>query len=91
MRPAPTCLVDGRAAFYLERGGRSLQSFPAADEPGLGGLALRSFAALVADRRVRELVITKVDGAPIADSPWRPALLEAGFQPGYRGLVLAAR
>ena len=88
---AYVALVDGRAVFYLERGGRSLQSFPAADEPGLGGLALRSFAALVADRRVRELVITKVDGAPIATSDWRPALLEAGFQPGYRGLVLAAR
>ena len=85
---AYVALVDGRAAFYLERGGRSLQSFPAADEPEDAASALRALVALVADRRVRELVITKVDGQPIADSPWRPALLEAGFQPGYRGLVL---
>jgi len=83
-------LVDGRATLYLERGGRSLQSFPAADDPGLAAPALRSLATLVADRRVRELVITKVDGLPIAESPWRPALLEAGFQPGYRGLVIGS-
>ncbi len=88
---AYVALVDGQAVFYLERGGRSLQSFPAADEPVVAGPALRSFAALVADRRVRELVITKVDGLPIAESAWRPALLEAGFQPGYRGLVLGSR
>jgi len=42
----------------------------------------------VADRRVRELLISKVDGEPVASSAWRPALLAAGFQPGYRGLVL---
>ena len=35
---AYVALVDGRAAFYLERGGRSLQSFPAADEPTIGSL-----------------------------------------------------
>ena len=33
---AYVALVDGRAAFYLERGGRSLQSFPAADEGSVG-------------------------------------------------------
>ncbi len=88
---AYVALVDGRAVFYLERGGRTLQSFPAADEPAVAGLALRAFATLVADRRVRELVVSKVDGLPVATSDWRPALLEAGFQPGYRGLLLAAR
>ncbi|MGH2464613.1 MAG: Lhr family helicase, partial [Candidatus Limnocylindrales bacterium] len=87
---AYVALVDGQATFYLERGGRSLQSFPAADEPRLAIPALRALATLVADRRVRELVITKVDGLPIAESPWRPALLEAGFQPGYRGLVIGS-
>ncbi|MGH2512562.1 MAG: Lhr family helicase, partial [Candidatus Limnocylindrales bacterium] len=81
-------LVDGRPAFYLERGGRSLLSFPAADDPASAAAGLRPLAALVADRRLRELVISRVDGRPIAESPWRAALLEAGFQPGYRGLVL---
>jgi ATP-dependent helicase Lhr and Lhr-like helicase len=81
-------LVDGAPVFYLERGGRSLQSLPAADEPAVAGVALASLQTLVADRRVRELLISKVDGEPVASSPWRPALLAAGFQPGYRGLVL---
>ncbi len=81
-------LVDGEAVFYLERGGRSLQSFPAAADAIVAGAALASLAALVADRRVRELVITKVDGEAIGDSPRKSSLLEAGFQPGYRGLAL---
>ncbi len=81
-------LVDGLAAVYLERGGRSLQSFAAADDPAVAAIALRSLAGLVGDRRLRELVISKVDGQPIAESAWRPALIEAGFVPGYRGLVL---
>jgi hypothetical protein len=42
----------------------------------------------VADGRARELVVRKVDGLPIAESPWRPALLDAGFVAGYRGLTL---
>jgi ATP-dependent Lhr-like helicase len=88
---AYVALVDGQAAFYLERGGRSIQSLPASDEPSVAGPALLAFGALVADRRVRELVITKVDGQPVAESAWRSALLEAGFRPGYRGLVLGSR
>ena len=65
-----------------------MQTFPAADDPGVGGQALRALGALVADGRARELVIAKVDGLPIATSPWRERLLEAGFVPGYRGLAL---
>jgi hypothetical protein len=37
---------------------------------------------------MRELVVTKVDGRPVAESPHRGALVQAGFVPGYRGLVL---
>ncbi|HEX7472750.1 MAG TPA: DEAD/DEAH box helicase [Candidatus Limnocylindrales bacterium] len=81
-------LVDGHAAIYLERGGSGLQTFPAADEPAVGGPALRALGTLVADGRARELVIAKVDGLPVAGSPWRERLLEAGFVPGYRGLAL---
>jgi hypothetical protein len=33
----------------------------------------------------------KVDGLPVASSPRRAALLGAGFEAGYRGLVLRAR
>ncbi len=84
-------LVDGLAALFLERGGRSLATLPAADDPTIAGLALRALGALVADGRLRELVVTRVDGDPVGGSSWKPALLAAGFAPGYRGLVLRAR
>ncbi len=84
-------LVDGLAALFLERGGRSLALLPAADDPAVAGLALRALASLVADGRFRELLVAKVDGLPVTESPWRPSLLEAGFVPGYRGLALRAR
>ena len=45
--------------------------------------ALRSLVALVADRRIRELVITKVDGGPVGESPFRDAA-RAGSPPASR-------
>ncbi len=81
-------LVDGIAALYVERGGATLQTLPAADDPAIAAAALRGLTALVGGERLRELVIRKIDGLPVADSPWRPALLEAGFVAGYRGLLL---
>jgi ATP-dependent Lhr-like helicase len=85
---AYVALVDGVAVVFLERGGRSLALFPAADDPAVAELALRALGALLADGRLRELLVARVDGAPVAESPWRSALLEAGFVPGYRGLAL---
>ncbi len=81
-------LVDGVAVAYLERGGTTLQTLPAFDDPALAAAAVRGLATLVADHRVRELVIRRVDGAPVAEAPARPALLDAGFVAGYRGLTL---
>jgi ATP-dependent Lhr-like helicase len=81
-------LVDGVAALYVDRGGGSLQTLPASDDPKTGTAAARALAALVADGRARELVITRVDGDPIGSSPFRERLLAAGFTTGYRGLVL---
>ncbi|MHB8399283.1 MAG: Lhr family helicase, partial [Candidatus Limnocylindrales bacterium] len=81
-------LVDGVAALYLERGGSGLQPLPAADEAPVAALALSALAALVADGRFRELVVTKVGGDRVSVSPWRERLLAAGFVPAYRGLTL---
>ncbi|MEO8229378.1 MAG: DEAD/DEAH box helicase [Chloroflexota bacterium] len=88
---AYVALVDGVAALYLERGGRTLSLFPPADDPAVALLALRALGALVADGRMRELVVTRVDGQPVGESPSRPLLLAAGFVPGYRGLALRVR
>jgi ATP-dependent Lhr-like helicase len=81
-------LVDGIAALYVDRGGGSLQTLPASDDAEVGAAAARALGALVADGRVRELVITKVDAQPISSAPFRDRLLAAGFTAGYRGLVL---
>jgi ATP-dependent Lhr-like helicase len=81
-------LVDGDAVLYLERGGRSLLTFPAFADPEVAARALRGLGALVADGRFRELVVTKVDGRPVAESPARETLIAGGFGTGYRGLVV---
>jgi ATP-dependent helicase Lhr and Lhr-like helicase len=83
-------LVDGVAALYLERGGATLQTLPASDDPAVAVAAARALGALVEDGRTRELVIRKVDGEEISISQFRPILLDAGFVAGYRGLVLRA-
>ena len=88
---AYVALVDGRAALYLERGGRSLSFFAPADDPVIARLALRALGALMADGRMRELLVARIDGQPVGESPSRPLLLEAGFVPGYRGLALRTR
>jgi ATP-dependent Lhr-like helicase len=81
-------LVDGVAALYLERGGSTLQTLPATDDPAVAGAAVRGLTTLVGTGRFRELVIRKVDGLPVAEADARPALLDGGFVAGYRGLVL---
>ncbi len=85
---AYVAIVDGQAAVYLERGGSTLQTLAPADDPGIATAALRSLAGLVTDGRAREIVIRKVDGLPVTESPWKASLVAAGFTPGYRGLVL---
>jgi ATP-dependent Lhr-like helicase len=81
-------LVDGAAAVYLERGGHSLQLLPAAGDDTTAAAALAGLHALVEDGRYRELLVSRVNGDPVAASPWRAALEAAGFAPGYRGHVL---
>ena len=83
-------LVDGVAVLYLERGGRTLQTLPAFDDDAVGTAAATALRVLVGPGRERELLITKVDGLPVGDSPHRARLLEGGFVAGYRGLVLRA-
>jgi len=89
---ATVVLVDGVAALYLDRGGRSMQTLPAFDDPDVARAAIAALRASLGgegrDRHERDLVIARVDGTPVAESPLRDALLQSGFAPGYRGLVL---
>ncbi len=89
---AHVVLVDGAAVLYVERGGKGLATFPAADDPDRAALALAALGGLLGDGRLRELVLARVDGAPLApEHPWRARLVEAGFVPGYRGMALRPR
>ncbi|MGI8663205.1 MAG: Lhr family helicase, partial [Acidimicrobiales bacterium] len=77
---------DGELLAFLERGGHSLVTFPAAAaQVGWAG-ALRG---LVERRRYRSLEIRRVDGVPAREASAVAAeLVAAGFQDGYKGLVL---
>jgi ATP-dependent Lhr-like helicase len=88
---AYVALVDGIPVLYLERGGRSLQTLPAFDIPGMAEAAVGALGGLVGPGRERELVVGRVDGQPVGESPAREVLHAAGFASGYRGLVLRDR
>ena len=82
-------LVDGAPVLYLERGGSSLVTFPAAADAERLGRALAALRVLVVDGRVRELVVSRVDGDPVGPTgAWRDRLVAAGFVAGYRGMAL---
>ena len=86
---AYVALVDGLPVLYLERGGRGLATFPSAEDPERLGPALGALRALLLFGRFRELVVSRVDGEPVGPaSPWRERLVDGGFVPGYRGMVL---
>jgi ATP-dependent Lhr-like helicase len=88
---ASVVLVDGVPVIYVERGGRTLQTLPGFDGPAIAAAALPALRRLIGEGRDRELVVTKIDGLPVGESPHREALLVAGFVAGYRGLVLRDR
>jgi ATP-dependent helicase Lhr and Lhr-like helicase len=82
-------LIDGVPILYLERGGRGLLTLPAADDPELAELAVGALRSLLQPAGpYRELVIERVDRAPVAGSRLEGSLQAAGFRAGYRGWVL---
>ena len=81
-------LCDGEPVVYLERGGRTLQTLPAFDQPGAAEKALSALADLAERGRLRSLRIERVDGEPVGSSPHAMRLAGAGFRPGYRGYSL---
>ena len=78
-------LVNGELAAFLERGGRTLTTFPAADPDDAWIFAL---VTLVKDGRLRRIELRRIDGHPAHESPLADRLRVAGFVEGYRGLVL---
>jgi len=78
-------LASGEPVAFVERGGRSLLTFPAAESHPRWPEAL---AARVTTGRTRQIEIQTIDGDSARQSPWAGALRAAGFQDSYRGLIL---
>jgi ATP-dependent Lhr-like helicase len=76
-------LVGGAPAAFLERGAKTVATFPDAD-PAVWADAI---ASLAKDGRVRRLELRQIDGSPAAEHPAAEALRAAGFADGYRGLT----
>jgi ATP-dependent Lhr-like helicase len=79
-------LVDGALVLYVERGGRSLLTWPAADErlqPAVDALALA-----VREGALGKLTVERADGGAVGDSALGRALEAAGFRATPRGLRL---
>jgi ATP-dependent Lhr-like helicase len=81
-------LFDGEPALYLERGGKSLQTFAPFDDGEVAAACVAALRALLADGRLKRLQLERVDGVPIAESERRARLTELGFHQAYRGYVL---
>ena len=81
---AHVVLHDGEPVVELERGGRSLVTFPQADTTGAW---IDAVIGLVKDGRLPKLEIAKVDGIPIRETPWAARLEAAGFTSAYRGML----
>ena len=80
-------LDQGHLVAYLERGGRSILTFP---ETAQNQRWAEALTTLVKDGRLRSLEITRIDAVPARESAHHPALLAAGFVGGYRGLIYRA-
>ena len=76
-------LHDGRAAVFLERGGRRATLLTG--DPEFHHAAAGALAEI--GRRRRRMVLETIDGEPADDHPLGAALLASGFAPGLRGLA----
>jgi ATP-dependent Lhr-like helicase len=80
-------LVDGAAALFVERGGRTLTPFADLDDD-VHTAALEALAAAVARGIVKRLNVERVAGASALGSVWEERLVAAGFRTGPKRLSL---
>jgi ATP-dependent Lhr-like helicase len=89
---ATVILVNGAAAAYLGRGDRQLTTWLPAVEPERSKVARVVAEVLIGRARSggetpRGMLIEEIDGAPAADHPLTPFLVEAGFVRSALGIV----
>ena len=83
---AHVVLIDGDAALYVERGGRSLVPLREPEDDWLRA-ALAALVAFVHAGGAKRLAVERFDSKPIVDSDVLPLLVEAGFLAGPRRAV----
>ena len=87
---AHVVLLDGELALYVERGGKSLVSFPVLrDRPELleDPRWVEALKDLLRSAMLRSLEVAKIDGGPASDSPLYEIMTKNGFVRGYKGLT----
>jgi ATP-dependent helicase Lhr and Lhr-like helicase len=84
---AHVVLLDGEAALFVERGGRSLVPLREPDESWLRP-ALAALVGHVKGGRAKRLAVERFDGVPVTESDALHLLVEAGFLAGPRRAVL---
>ncbi len=90
---ARVVLVDGALTAYLRRGNPNLQIMLPEEEPARGNTmrALAEFLVLTVQRAEAEgaarggMLITSLNGVPVAEHPMARMLLDAGFQAAPMG------
>ncbi len=80
-------LLDGDAALFVERGGRSLVPLRDPDEDWLRP-ALAALVAHVRAGGAKRLAVERFDGEPVSETEAMQLLVEAGFLAGPRRAVL---
>jgi ATP-dependent Lhr-like helicase len=80
-------LLDGEAALFVERGGRSLVPLRDPDSTWLRP-ALAALVAHVRAGGAKRLAVERFDGEPVAETETMQLLVEAGFLAGPRRAVL---
>ncbi len=82
-------LLGGLPRLYVGPRGRQLLTFGAAGNEQLHALerCLRALHALPQGARRGMLVIEKIDGDPVRQSPLCALLAQCGFASDYRGMV----
>jgi ATP-dependent Lhr-like helicase len=84
---AQVVLLGGKAALFVERGGRSLVPLREPDPDWLRA-ALEALVDYVKAGGAKRLAVERFDGVPVTESEALPLLVEAGFLVGPRRAVL---
>ncbi|WP_026539241.1 Lhr family ATP-dependent helicase [Arthrobacter sp. 9MFCol3.1] len=81
-------LVDGALALYVERGGKTLLAF--SDDPEILAAGGSALVGVVTRGAVDKLIMEKVNGHGILDTPVAAALAQAGAYSTPKGLRIRA-